>query len=156
MSNTRRLPGHVPAAFSAGGQDVPPSQDVMEHTLADVIGQTVALHLGQMLSQLLPAMPWQPECFFCLIGAKQLVRDMQVKCANAVAAGEDQPELPPPPQVARAVTQVVVTQLVQTPGGMAPSSGSVWACWEHIELPQEPPRQTGLVGPDGRPVIARR
>jgi hypothetical protein len=109
-----------------------------------------------MLGQLLPAMPWQPDCYFCVLDAKKLVRDHQVACANALQAGEDQPELPPPPEVARAVTQIVVTQLVQTPAGMVPSSGSVWACWNHIELPQQPPRQTGLVAPDGRPFVAPR
>lgn len=134
----------------------PPSADVAEHGVAQIIGESVALHLGQMLGQLLPAMPWQPDCYFCVLAAKQLVRSHQVACANAVQAGEDQPELPPPPQVARGVTQIVVTQLVQTPAGMVPSSGSVWACWEHIDLPQQPLRQTGLVAPDGRPVVAQR
>lgn len=127
-----------------------------EETLAGVIGQTVAAHLGQMLSQLLPQMPWQPDCFFCVLAAKQLVQAHQAACANAAQANEAQPELPPAPQVGRAITQVVVTQLVNTPAGPVPSSGSVWACWNHVELPQQPPRQTGLIGPDGSPIIARR
>jgi hypothetical protein len=152
VSNTRRATG-VPPAFA---KSVPPSQDVAEAGLADLIGASAALHLGQLLAQLLPQMPWQPDCFFCLLAAKKLVHDHQVAVANASAAGEDMPQLPPAPAVNRAVTQTVVTHLVQTPAGMLPASGSVWACWDHLEVPSEPPRQTGLVGPDGRAIIARK
>lgn len=155
MSNLPRAKG-IPAAFSASGQDVPPSADVAAHNMAQLIGGAVALHLGQLLGQLLPQMPWQPDCFFCLIAAKKTVHDHQVAIANAQAAGEDMPELPPPPGVNRAVTQTLITTLAQTPAGMVPASGSVWACWEHLEVPSDAPRQTGLVGPDGRPVIARK
>lgn len=155
MSNTRRAAG-IPAALARDGKPVPPSPDVERHDLAQVIGQSVALHLGELLGQILPAMPWQPDCFFCLIGAKKLVRDHQAAIANASAAGEEMPGLPAPPSVNRAVTQVVVTQLVPTPAGTVPSSGSVWACWDHLEVPQQPPRQTGLLGPDGQPIIARK
>lgn len=148
MSNTRQA--KIPA------ERVPVSPDVAEHSLAQVIGQAVALHLGELLGQLLPAMPWQPDCFFCLLGAKKTVRDYQVLLANAQAAGEGVPDPPAAPSVNRAVTQVVVTQLMPTPGGMVPSSGSVWACWDHLELPQEPPRQSGLVDVAGRPIATRR
>lgn len=153
MSHTRRATG-APPAFAA--TEVPPSQDVAEAGLANVIGQAVALHLGQLLGQMLPAMPWQPDCFFCLLAAKKLVHDHTVAVANASAAGEDMPELPAAPTVNRAVTQTVVTHLVQTAAGMLPASGSVWACWDHLEVPSEPPRQTGLVGPDGRAIISRK
>lgn len=127
-----------------------------EDLLAKVIGESVALHMAELLGQLLPQMPWQPDCFFCLLGAKKLVREYTVAISNAQAAGEPVPDPPAPPSVARAVTQVVVTQLVNTPAGMMPGSGSVWACWEHVELPAEPPRQVGLVGPDGQPILSRR
>jgi hypothetical protein len=155
LSNTRKLPGTVPAAFSRTGEEVPPSADVAEHSLAQVIGQAVALNVGQLLGPLLQQMAQQQraECFFCILKAKQIVRDHQVACLNAAQAGEAQPELPATPEVARGLTQVIVTQLVNTPAGMVPSAGSVWACWEHIELPAEPPRQTGPVGPDGRPIV---
>lgn len=153
MSNTRHA--KIPAAF-CGPAPVPPSDDVAEHGLADVIGQAVALHLGQLLGQLLPAMPWQPDCLFCLIAAKKTVHDHQVAIANAQAAGEDMPELPPAPTVNRAVTQTVITTLAQTPAGMVPASGSVWSCWDHLEVPQDAPRQTGLVGPDGRAIVSRK
>lgn len=138
------------------GVTAPSGLKTGDDLLAKVIGESVALHLGELLGQLLPAMPWQPDCFFCLLSAKRLVRDYQVAIANAQAAGEEVPEPPAPPSVSRAVTQVVVTQLVQTPAGLTPASGSVWACWDHVELPAEPPRQTGLVDPAGRPIATRR
>ena len=156
MSNARRATGAIPAAFARDGREIPPSADVLEHGLAQVIGESTALHLAEMLGQLLPQMPWRPDCFFCLLRAKKLVRDYQVAVAVAQKAGEPVPDPPAPPSVARAVTQVIVTQLVQTPAGTVPASGGVWACWEHVELPAEPPRQVGLVGLDGQPIIARR
>lgn len=154
MSNTRHAKDAPPSVPPLTGP--PPSPEVAGHGLAQVIGQAVALHLGELLGQLLPAMPWQPDCFFCLLGAKKTVRDYQVLLANAQAAGEGVPDPPAAPSVNRAVTQVVVTQLAQTPGGMVPSSGSVWACWDHLELPAEPPRQSGLVDAAGRAIITRR
>ena len=153
MSNTQHAKG-VPAAFA--NPDVPPSQDVAEHGLAQVIGQVTAYHLAGMLGKLLPQMPWQPDCFFCVAAAKKLVRDHQVAIANAQAAGEELPGLPPPPAVNRSITQVIATQLVQTPAGVVPASGSVWACWEHIDVPAEAPRLAGLVNAAGQPIISRK
>jgi hypothetical protein len=156
LSNARRLPaGAIPAAFSADGQDVPPSTDVAEHNLAQIIGQSVAVHLGELVGPILQQIAGQQraDCFFCLMTAKKLVHDHQVAMAIAAAAGEDMPELPAPPQVGRGITQVVVTQLMNTPAGVVPSSGSVWSCWDHLEVPAEPPKQTGLVAPDGRPIV---
>lgn len=144
MSAPRRPAGTIPAAFSATGQDVPPSREVAEASLAQLIGQSVALHLADMLGQLLPQMPWQPDCLFCLLTAKKTVKDHQVAVANASTAGEDMPPLPDAPTVNRAVTQVPT------------AGGSVWACWDHLELPPEPPRQTGLVNPAGQPIITRK
>lgn len=170
VSNTRHLPDTPPPSseVAAHGMDRATRRRIEngvtaksglaagEDLLAKVIGESVALHLGQLLGQLLPAMPWQPDCFFCLLSAKQVVKGHQVAIANAQAAGEEMPALPGAPSVNRAVTQVVVTQLVPTPAGMVPSSGSVWACWDHLELPSEPPRQSGLVDVAGRPIAARR
>jgi hypothetical protein len=156
VSNTRHAKDAPASKPPLAALPPPPSPDVAQHGLAQVIGQAVALHLAEMLGQLLPAMPWQPDCFFCLLGAKKTVRDHQVAIANAQAAGEEMPALPDAPSVNRAVTQVVVTQLVPTPAGLVPSSGSVWACWDHLELPSEPPRQSGLVDVAGRPIAARR
>src|ERR1700729_4072863 len=59
VQNNTPMPGAVGAA---------------EQTLAQVIGETVALHLAQMLGQPLPQMPWQPECWFCVADARQRVR----------------------------------------------------------------------------------
>ena len=125
-----------------------------ESALARVIGETVASRLAEMFGQVLPGMPWNPGCLFCVLAAKQVARDWQVACMNAAQAGEPQPDPPPEPQVAQAMTWVPVTQLTQTPAGPVPGTAAVPACWEHVQLPQAPPRQTGLVAPDGRPIVA--
>jgi hypothetical protein len=124
-----------------------------EHTLAQVIGETVALHLAQMLGQLLPSMPWQPECYFCSAGARTMVRAYQVAVANAQQAGEPVPPQPDPPAVAKCMTWVPVTQLVQTPAGPVPGTAAVPACWDHVQVHGEGPRPTGLVMADGRPIV---
>jgi len=124
-----------------------------EASFAKLLGQAVAVELAQMLGQLLPQMPWQPECFFCVSAARQQVRAYQVQVANAQQAGEPNPEPPPPPGVAKGITWVPVTQLVQTPAGPVPGTSSVPACWEHVQVQGEGPRATGLVAPDGRPIV---
>jgi bacterioferritin-associated ferredoxin len=124
-----------------------------ETTLAKLIGETVAVHLAQMLGQLLPQMPWQPECFWCVTAASQTVRDYQVRVTNAQAAGETNPEPPPAPQVAKSVTLVPVTQMAQTPAGPVPVSVALPACFGHVPVPQDMPKPTGLVMPDGRPIV---
>lgn len=161
MSNTRHTPGpDAPRAErrrELNGTPVPPSEDVAQTNLADIIGKSVAAYLGGVLQQLLSQLAQQTqgrgECFFCILAAKKVVHDHQVACQIALQAGEDQPELPPPPAVATGITQLVVNQIVATQNGPVVGSGSVWACWDHIELPQAPPRQTGLVGPDGTPLL---
>jgi hypothetical protein len=156
LSNTRhtgngaKLPGTREIR-----QAVAASAEVQEHTLAHVIGETVALHLARLLGELLPQVQGRGECFFCVLAAKQLVQAHQVAVVNAQAAGEEPPAMPEPPGVARGITLVMVSQVVQAPGGPVPQSGSVWACWDHVQLPSAPPRQVGLVGPDGSPIIAR-
>lgn len=153
MSNTRHLPPSAP---------VPASPDVAERTLAQLIGASVAIEAGNLFGPVLQqiaalqqqiASQARAECFFCVLTAKALVRDYQAAVANAQAAAEPNPEPPPPPQVNTGITQVIVTQLANTPAGLVPTGGSVWACWEHVELPAQPPRQTGLVRPDGSPII---
>ena len=118
-----------------------------ESALAQVIGETAALRLAEMLGELLPGMPWNPGCLFCVLAAKQAARDYQAACMNAAQAGEPQPEPPAEPQIAQAVTWVPVTQLTQTPAGPVPGTSAVPACWAHVQLPQAPPRQVGLVAP---------
>jgi bacterioferritin-associated ferredoxin len=124
-----------------------------EASFAKLLGEAVAMHLAGMLGQLLPQMPWQPDCFFCVSAARSMVRAYQVQVANAQQAGEPNPEPPPPPGVAKGITQVPVTQLVQTPAGPVPGTCSVPACWEHVQVQGEAPRATGLVAPDGRPIV---
>lgn len=143
MSNTRHTNGHVPPAL--GGPPEPPS-------LAELIGHATALHLAPLLAQAVAA--GRDACFFCVLDAKRLIHDHHIACMNAAQANEPTPALPPPPQVAQSVTQVIVSQLVPGPAGTMTVTATVPACWEHVQLPQAPPRQTGLVTADGRPVIA--
>ena len=75
--------GTLPAAFSATGQDVPPSPDVAERSLAEVIGEAVALHLAPMIARLRPA---RPGCIVCAAKVKVAER-------NARAAAEPLPDL---------------------------------------------------------------
>lgn len=153
MSNTKHTNGQVPAAFA---KQVPPSADVAEQTLAQVIGESVALHLAQLLPQVMQVMqelPFQPSCFFCVTAAKTMVRAYQVAVKNAEQAGDDVPKPPPAPGVAKGITWVPVTQLVQTPAGPVPGTSSVPACWDHVQAQGEAPRPTGLVAPDGRPIV---
>jgi len=75
--------GTIPAAFSATGQDVPPSPEVAERTLAEVIGEAVALHLAPMLNRLRPA---RPGCIVCAAKVKVAER-------NAKAAAEPLPDM---------------------------------------------------------------
>lgn len=120
------------------------------------IGESVALHLAQLHGELIQRLSTTPsECWFCLAAAKKLVRSHQIAMQNAHAAGEPMPELPAPPVVARAVTLVPVVQLAAGPAGPAPIGSSVPACFEHVEMPQEMPRQVGLIDVTGRPIITR-
>ena len=134
MSNTRRLPGTVPAGLSATGQEVPPSADVAERSLAEVIGQAVALHLAQLLAPLLQQAQAQPACVLCVQACK-------VAEQNARQAAEEFSA----PGIAQAVTWM--------PVGSPPAA--VPLCYGHVpDGPQV--RATGLVSPSGAPIVARQ
>lgn len=136
-----------------------------ESALATVIGETVALHLADCLAQVLPGMPWNPGCVFCVWRAKAAhlqhmaaLQQWEIAKQNAEQAAEPfsvpQPEWGEP-LIAQAVTWVPVTQLVPGPGGtMVPVTVVIPSCWADVAVPAEPPRQTGLVAPDGRPIVA--
>jgi hypothetical protein len=131
-----------------------------EAKLAKLIGESVALHLGQLLGQLVPQVlqaaqqiVQHTECLFCVLAARKLVAAYQVAVANAAAAAEPVPDLPPQPQVARAVTWVNVVEQIMTPAGPQAIVTTVPACWEHVPVPGDAPRPTGLVGVDGRPIV---
>ena len=135
-----------------------------ESALARVIGETVASRLADMFGQVLPGMPWNPGCLFCTYLAKAAVAQhaaalqaWQVAQQNAQQAAEPF-DVPPPelaePSIAQSITEVPVTQLADGPAGPVPVTVTVPACWAHVQLPQAPPRQTGLVMPDGRPIVA--
>lgn len=161
--------GKVPTAHARARQAEKAANEA-ESVLAQGIGIAVATHLVQALfgAQQGPDGPAAPllaqfaaqvsqgtSCLFCVLAAKKLIHDHGVTCQNAIKAGEPEPDLPPPPQIARAVTWVSVTQFLTGPAGPAPVSSTVPACWEHVQLPSQPPRQTGLVTADGRPVVTQ-
>lgn len=129
--------------------NVPQSPEVAEQNLAAVIGQSVAAHLGQVLAQ----MPWQPECLFCCMAAKKLITDYEVAVRNAGQAGEPVPDQPERPAVSKALTWVNVAEQVPGPGGPQTVVTTVPSCWDHVPVPGSAPRQTGLVAPDGRPIM---
>lgn len=142
----RRIPGTVPAAFSRNGQDVPPSPDVAEHTIAQVIGQAVAQYLGELLGPVLAHLANQqpmPACVLCVQARKIAEAEHRVAVANAAAAAEPEPELMLPP-VTRCDTWM--------PMGQPPVAVPI--CYGHV--PDGPAiRATGLVAPNGSPIIAR-
>lgn len=86
--------GTVPAAFSATGQEVPPSPDVARHDAAQLFGQSVAFHVAQLLGPVLQRLvdvQERPACVICAKKAKSIA------IANARAAAEDEAELKMPP-----------------------------------------------------------
>lgn len=80
--NSRRPTG-LPAALARDGVAVPSSPDVEEHSLAQVIGEAVALHLAPMIARMRPA---RPGCIVCAAKVKVAER-------NARAAAEPVPDL---------------------------------------------------------------
>ena len=83
--------GTLPAAFSATGQDVPPSPDVAAHGLAEVIGGAVALHMVQLLGPVLQRLVDVQEHYACLTCTTKAKRELIIAVANAQAAAEPEP-----------------------------------------------------------------
>lgn len=83
--------GTVPAAFSATGQDIPPSADVAQHDLAQVIGQSVAFHVAQLLAPVLQRLVDVQEHYACLVCTTRVKHELNIAVANAKAAGEPEP-----------------------------------------------------------------
>jgi len=120
LSNTRRQAGTIPAAFSATGQDVPPSPDVAAHNLAQVIGQAVAVHVAQLLAPVLQRLvdqQEQPACVVCAREVKRAERDYEVARENALRAAEPPPDKP----------EVKVSMSFTADPGRGP------VCWAHFE-----------------------
>ena len=93
MSNPRRPHGTIPAAFSAAGQDVPPSPDVAAQGLAEVIGGAAAVHLAQLLGPVLQRLVDVQERYACLVCTAKAKRELIVAVANAQAAAEPEPSI---------------------------------------------------------------
>jgi hypothetical protein len=130
---------------------VPPSPDVAEASLAEVIGKTAALHLAQVLQPALQAIAQaqvQPGCFFCVMAHKQAGHALQVAMLNAQAAAEE----PPPEAELPAIQQAMTWMPVERAQGQPPVNVPV--CYGHFQAGPNM-RPTGLVTADGRPVIAQ-
>ena len=105
VPSTRRPAGTIPAAFSKTGQDVPPSPDVAEHNLAQLIGQSAAFHLAQLLEPVLASIaPRRHMCIVCTARLKAEAAAYETALANAVAAAEP-PPAEPDTRVAESFTQ---------------------------------------------------
>jgi hypothetical protein len=97
MGNPRRLHGTIPAAFSATGQDVPPSPDVAAHSLAEVIGGAVAVHLAQLLAPVLQRLVDVQEryaCIVCAVRVKVAGQEWKRDAAIRAMAAEPIPDKP--------------------------------------------------------------
>lgn len=127
---------------------MPSGVGAAQEGLANVIGQAVAVHLAQVLGQILPQLrPQGTACLFCAIEAKRVLAAYQVACENAQAAAEDIPQ-PPQPPIQQAFTWSPVASGPNVPPVAAP------VCFDHLQAGPGV-RPTGLVLPDGRPVVAQ-
>lgn len=149
MAHPATANGHVrpTAGGHATRRAIDDSRGQQETSLAQLIGESVALHLGAMLGELVQRVTAQPECFFCITSAAQAVRQYQLAVQNAQQAGEPLPPMPEPPSVNRSVTRVPVIQLAQGPAGPVPVGHTVPSCFECVQrqLGQEQAQKTGRV-----------
>ena len=102
-----RPAGAIPAAFSKTGQDVPPSPDVQEHNLAQLIGQSAAFELAQLLEPLLASISTRQQrnaCIVCAARLKAEARDYETAVEIAVKAAEE-PPAPPDTRVTESFTE---------------------------------------------------
>lgn len=159
--------GHT-AKPNLGGQqrqraiaDAHEAQAARESQLATLIGESVSLHLGPLLGELVQRVTAQPECFFCLVKVIGVVRAYEISVANAQQANEPVPGMPKPPEVARSVTRIPVIQMANGPAGPVPVACDVPACFGCMREQasaegQRQPVRVGLVDVAGQPLSFRR
>lgn len=97
MATPRRPAGTTPAAFSPTGKDVPPSPDVQEHNLAQLIGQASAFYLAQLLEPVLQSISARQQRNACIVCAARLKAEAsayETAVDIAVKAAEPLPEAP--------------------------------------------------------------
>jgi hypothetical protein len=127
--------------------------------LAKVIGESVALHLGQLLGPILPQLaqlaqvlpqlrPQGTACLPCAVEAKQALAAYTIACEVAQKAAEPVPD-PPAPPIQQAFTWMPVQTAAEVPAVAVP------VCFDHLQQLGPAPRPVGLVLPDGRPVVAQ-
>ena len=119
--------------------------DEAENGLAQIIGQAVALHLSQVLQEMLPQLPWQTACLAC-VHAHKLAEARYLEQYGALPEADRPPFTGPPIQ--QSMTWAPLTTAPNVPPVPAPT------CYQHLNAGPAL-RQTGLVLPDGSPVIAR-
>lgn len=127
-------------------QDAQKAADAAENSLAQVIGQAVALHLAQVLPQIMAQMPWQPACVLCVSEHKNAEAGYLAKLGDTPV--EDRPPFEGPP-IAQAITLAPFVTSAQSPPVAAP------LCYRHLASGPTV-RPTGLVDAAGRPMIATR
>ena len=123
---------------------VPPSADVAEASVANVIGKAVALELGKLLAEVLPH---PMACAIHTARYKQVLRAWQVACQNAVQAAEEPPEQPEP-----GIPQAFTMMPVAAREGQPPVALPV--CFECFDTGPDV-RPVGLVDSSGTPIVAR-
>jgi hypothetical protein len=107
VAKPSRPAGTIPAAFNPTGRDVPPSADVQEHNLAQLIGQASAFYLAQLLEPMLAAFTARQQRAACLVCAARLkaeAREYEKAVDIAVRAAEPIPE-PPDTKVTESFTE---------------------------------------------------
>lgn len=112
--------GTVPAALTRDGAEIPASPDVARHDLAQVIGQSVAYNVAQLLGPVLQRLvdqQEQPGCIVCAGEVKRAERAWEIDAANARASAEPEPPKPDA-KVSMSFT-------------FDPAAGPV--CWAHFE-----------------------
>lgn len=134
----RRVENNTPAPSGLG---------TAEDTLARIIGESVALHLAQLLPQALAQVAQQTACLLCAVAAKQEQAAHKTACEQAAKAGEPMPDAPPV-NIQQAFTLMPMQAAVNVPPVACP------VCFDHLQTGPEV-RPVGLVGPNGKPIIAK-
>jgi hypothetical protein len=95
--STRRVKGTTPPVFVRDGRPVPPSADVQQHNLGQLIGQASAFYLAQLLEPVLASVAARQQRNACLVCAARLkaeARAYETAVEIAVQAAEPLPEAP--------------------------------------------------------------
>ena len=141
-------PRDIRRAVEANGAEATAQRaaDEAEATLAQVIGQHVALNLAQVLPQMLAQLPHQPACVMCVARRKKaeeaaapVLPGSDAEAAQAAAAAL--------PGVSNAVTWLPLVTGPGQPPAVLP------VCYPDFSMGPDV-RPVGLVDPSGSPIMA--